>query len=47
MSEKSVIVIGGGISGLCTGVYAAANGYDTTVLEANSEPGGLCTSWTR
>jgi phytoene dehydrogenase-like protein len=47
VSEKSVIVIGGGISGLCTGVYAAANGYDTTVLEANSEPGGLCTSWTR
>jgi phytoene dehydrogenase-like protein len=23
------------------------NGYDTTILEMNSTPGGLCTSWKR
>jgi phytoene dehydrogenase-like protein len=43
----SVIVIGGGVAGLSAGVYAAKNGYDTTVFEMHSIPGGLCTSWER
>lgn len=43
----SVIIVGGGVAGLSAGVYAAKNGYDATVLEVHSLPGGLCTSWTR
>ncbi len=47
MARGSVIVIGGGIAGLATGIYAAANGYETSVLEMHTIPGGLCTSWER
>jgi len=43
----SVIVIGGGVAGLSAGIYAAENGYDTTVLEMHNLPGGLCTSWSK
>lgn len=42
---KSVILIGGGVAGLCTGSYASANGYTPIIFEANSTPGGLCTAW--
>ena len=41
MAEGSVIVIGGGIAGLASGIYAQANGYDTTVFEMHTLPGGL------
>ena len=44
---KKVIVIGAGISGLSAGCYAAMNGYESLILEANPLPGGLCTSWRR
>jgi phytoene dehydrogenase-like protein len=47
MSSGSVIVIGGGVAGLSAGIYAAANGYETTVFEMHTQPGGLCTSWDR
>ena len=47
MAQGSVIVIGGGIAGLASGIYARANGYKTTVFEMHSLPGGLCTSWDR
>ncbi len=47
MSSGSVIVIGGGVAGLCSGIYAAANGYETTIFEMHTLPGGLCTSWDR
>lgn len=47
MSAGSVIVIGGGVAGLSAGIYAAANGYETTVFEMHTLPGGLCTSWDR
>jgi phytoene dehydrogenase-like protein len=47
MSAGSVIVIGGGVAGLCSGIYAAANGYETTIFEMHTLPGGLCTSWDR
>ena len=45
--RKSVIIIGGGIAGLSAGCYAQMNGYDATVFELHTIPGGLCTSWRR
>lgn len=46
MSRK-LLVIGGGIAGLCTAVYARRCGYETAVLEMGSTVGGLATSWKR
>lgn len=37
---KKVIIIGGGLGGLSTGVILAKNGYDVTVLEQNAQIGG-------
>jgi phytoene dehydrogenase-like protein len=45
--EKSIIIIGAGISGLSTGCYGQMNGYRTKIFESHSSPGGLCTSWKR
>jgi phytoene dehydrogenase-like protein len=42
-----MIIIGAGIGGLSTGVYAQMNGYKTTILELHELPGGCCTSWQR
>jgi phytoene dehydrogenase-like protein len=47
VSGKSVIIIGAGIAGLCTGSYLQMNGYRTRILEMHDKPGGLCTSWQR
>ena len=47
MSDKSVIIIGGGIAGLSVGCYAQMNGYHTQIFEMHSHSGGLCTSWQR
>ena len=44
---KKIIVIGGGISGLTAGVYAARAGFDVTILEQHNIVGGLSTSWSR
>jgi len=44
---KKVIIIGGGIAGLTAGIYAKQSGFDTTILEMHSIPGGNCTSWKR
>lgn len=38
--NKKVIVIGAGFSGLAASASLAAKGYDVTVLEKNSTPGG-------
>jgi phytoene dehydrogenase-like protein len=46
-TPKKIIIIGGGIAGLSCGCYLQMNGYRTEILEANSVPGGLCTSWDR
>jgi phytoene dehydrogenase-like protein len=42
-----VVVIGGGIAGLCAGVYARRCGYEVELLEMHDRPGGLATSWRR
>ena len=45
--EKTMIIVGAGISGLSTGFYAQMNGFNTTIFEMHKIPGGLCTAWTR
>jgi len=48
MSEKSIIVIGGGIAGLAAGCYGRMNGFRTSIFEMHKKkPGGLCTGWKR
>ena len=46
-SSKSVIIIGAGIAGLATGIYAQRNGYRSQIFELHSQPGGLMTGWKR
>lgn len=45
--SKKVIVVGAGIAGLASAIYARKSGFDVTVLEKHIIPGGLSTSWTR
>lgn len=45
--SRRLLVIGGGIAGLCAAVYARRCGYDVELLEQHDTPGGLATSWTR
>ncbi|MHA1636792.1 MAG: phytoene desaturase family protein [Candidatus Thorarchaeota archaeon] len=47
MTKKSVIVIGAGLGGLSTGVYAQLNGYSTRIFELNRGPGGVAVCWKR
>jgi phytoene dehydrogenase-like protein len=42
-----IIIIGGGIAGLCAAVYARRCGYEVLVLEQHQSAGGLATSWRR
>ena len=44
---KKVIIIGAGIAGLSAGIYARKSGFDTTIYESHSIPGGASTSWRR
>lgn len=44
---KKIIVIGGGISGLTSGIFAQRAGFESVVLEKNPIPGGECTGWDR
>jgi phytoene dehydrogenase-like protein len=45
--SKSIIIIGGGIAGLSTGIYARMNGFHADIYEMNATAGGLCTAWKR
>ncbi|WKB55284.1 phytoene desaturase family protein [Eleftheria terrae] len=45
--KPRVIVIGAGISGMSTGVYAQMNGMDSRIYESYVMPGGCCTGWVR
>jgi phytoene dehydrogenase-like protein len=47
VSDKSIIIIGGGIAGLSAGCYGRMNGFCTRIFEMHKKPGGLCTSWKR
>jgi len=47
MAPRSIAIIGGGIAGLSTGVYALGNGYRTHIFEHHSVSGGVCTAWPR
>jgi phytoene dehydrogenase-like protein len=44
---KSIIIIGGGLTGLSAGCYGQMNGYQTTILEMHNKAGGVCTAWKR
>lgn len=44
---KSIIIIGGGVTGLTAGIYAQVNGYKSIILEKHHTPGGHCTGWNR
>lgn len=44
---KDVIVIGAGIAGLSAGIYALQSGYNVTIYESHTIPGGASTSWRR
>lgn len=46
-NNKNVIVIGAGFSGLAASASLAAKGYDVTVLEKNSTPGGRARQFSR
>lgn len=42
---KSVVIIGGGLSGLQAGVELSARGFKVTILERSGTPGGKLKSW--
>jgi len=44
---KKIVVIGAGISGLSAGIYALQSGFDVTIYESSTNPGGASTSWRR
>jgi phytoene dehydrogenase-like protein len=44
---KKVIVVGAGIAGLTAAIYAQRSGFEVTLCEQHSIPGGMCTSWKR
>lgn len=46
-SMKKVCVIGAGISGLSSAIYAARAGFDVTIYEKHISAGGLSTNWSR
>jgi monoamine oxidase len=43
--EKSLIIIGGGLTGLAAGCYGRMNGYRTSIFEMHNIAGGVCTGW--
>jgi phytoene dehydrogenase-like protein len=43
----TLAIIGGGIAGLTVGIFAARSGFDATIYEKHSIPGGFSTSWKR
>jgi phytoene dehydrogenase-like protein len=45
--EKSIIIIGGGLTGLSAGCYGQMNGYKTQIFEMHKIAGGVCTGWKR
>ncbi|TDW26017.1 phytoene dehydrogenase-like protein [Breznakia blatticola] len=42
-----VIIIGAGIAGLSAGIFARQSGFDVTIFETHTMPGGNATGWKR
>jgi phytoene dehydrogenase-like protein len=47
MTQKKIVIIGGGVAGLSAGIYAAMNGFNTEIIEMHNVAGGQCTAWDR
>jgi phytoene dehydrogenase-like protein len=47
MARPSVIVIGAGLGGLSTGIYAQMNNYQCQIFEHARHPGGVAAEWKR
>ncbi|MBA4365830.1 MAG: NAD(P)/FAD-dependent oxidoreductase [Coprothermobacter sp.] len=45
--KKSIVIIGGGLTGLSAGCYGRMNGYETSIFEMHSITGGVATAWKR
>ena len=45
--EKSIIIIGAGLTGLAAGCYGQMNGYKTSIFEMHDKAGGVATAWKR
>ncbi len=44
---NKIAIIGGGVAGLSSGIFAQMNGFSSTILEKNESLGGECTGWDR
>jgi phytoene dehydrogenase-like protein len=47
VTQKSILIIGAGVAGLCAGIYGQMNGYQTRIVEKHKIPGGLVTAYRR
>jgi phytoene dehydrogenase-like protein len=47
LNKKKIVIIGGGVAGLSTGIYGQLNGFETRIFEMHKVPGGQCTAWDR
>jgi phytoene dehydrogenase-like protein len=47
MTQKTILIIGAGVAGLCAGIYGQMNGYQTRIVEQHKIPGGLVTAYRR
>jgi len=47
VKNKQVIIIGAGLAGLASGIYAQMNGYKTRIYEYAARPGGVSATWKR
>ena len=45
--DRSIIIIGGGLTGLAVGCYGRMNGYRTSIYEMHDMAGGVVTGWKR
>lgn len=47
MSNNEVVIIGAGLAGLATGIYAQMNGFQARIFEHARQPGGVSATWPR